>query len=93
MTPMSHEDTVFMRMKRRFDFKGLLILVLAAGLAVQGLAWTKKEEFGWDEFSDATLWFVLLVVAFNLYLSDSRRKAAAPPPAPGSDATSNPPGR
>ena len=71
-----------MRRKSKLDLKGLLVLVLAAGLAIQGLAWAKKETFGWDEMSNATLWLVLMVVAFNLYLADYRRKSPPPPRPP-----------
>ena len=74
-------DTKMLR-KSKLDFKGLLIVVLAAGLVVQGLAWAKKETFGWDEMSNATLWAVLLIVAFNLYLTDHKRKSPPPPMPP-----------
>jgi len=79
-----------MRRKSKLDFKGLLILVLFSGLVVQAFAWANKEKFGWDEMSNATLWAVLLIVSFNLYLTDRRRKSPPPPmppsvpPPPGS---------
>lgn len=76
-----------MRRKAKLDFKGLLILVSAAGIVVQGFAWTKKETFGWEEISNGLLWLVLLVVSFNLYLSDFKRgrppEPPLPPPTPG----------